>query len=447
MSEQTDGHSKTMLSRLFDSKIFKIACIAILVILMLKPAMMLDEIIKERLARINELIENVASKWGGGQKIIGPVLTVPYSRSDGVICYAHFMPESLDVTGDIASEEKGAGLFSAKVYNARLDLSGKFTFPDTSELEIPSEYFQWDNARVSVHISNIQGIRDRIVFNLNKEEFQAKPEVINNDLFSSGFSVKFALNPSVHDYSYNIPVNLTGSKKIGFVPCGKTTTVALNSNWPEASFYGSFQPFEKNIESNDLMAKWKVLDFNRSFPQQWLGRKYKKEFQCSNFGVNLPTPTGIYEKSRQAIGYGLLFIILTYTSLFIFEMTSSIRLHPIQYLLIGLGIITFHALLISLSEQISFQAAYWISSIAVILMISLYAKSILRSAKLAALLGGLLAIVYTFSFWTLQVAEYALLAGSLGFFILLSFMMYLTRNVDWYSIKQSPTDEMDDIHL
>lgn len=146
MTEQTSNINGGLRSKIYNSKFFKIACIAILIVLFIKLAMMLDDIIRERLIKLNEVIDNVAATWGGGQKIIGPVLTVPYSRSDGVTCYARFMPELLDITGKISAEEKGTGLFSAKVYNAKLNLSGKFAFPDTSELEIPMEYFQWENA-------------------------------------------------------------------------------------------------------------------------------------------------------------------------------------------------------------------------------------------------------------------------------------------------------------
>ena len=128
-----------------------------------------------------------------------------------------------------------------------------------------------------------------------------------------------------------------------------------------------------------------------------------------------------------------MFISLTFLIFFFTEVLNKKRIHPIQYLLVGLGLSIFYTLLISLSEQISFNLAYLLASIAIITLITAYSYSMLKSKKLAAIVGLVLTVLYTFLFTILQLQDYSLLLGSVGLFIALAIVMYLSRKVDWYS--------------
>ena len=50
-------------------------------------------------------------------------------------------------------------------------------------------------------------------------------------------------------------------------------------------------------------------------------------------------------------------------------------------------------------------------------------------------ISGLLTILYLFVYTMLQLEDFALLFGSVGVFVILGFVMYYSRKIDWYSIN------------
>jgi len=156
----------------------------------------------------------------------------------------------------------------------------------------------------------------------------------------------------------------------------------------------------------------------------------------SSFGVNLLLPVDQYQKSMRSAKYAIMFIALTFMILFFTEILNRKRIHPFQYILTGLALCIFYLLLISLSEHIGFNNAYLVSSIAIIAMVTLYASTIFKQKKLTLLTGGVIAILYAFLFITLQLQDYALLMGSIGLFLVMGLVMYISRKVDWYKIAE-----------
>ena len=156
-------------------------------------------------------------------------------------------------------------------------------------------------------------------------------------------------------------------------------------------------------------------------------------------------PVDQYQKSMRSVKYAIMFISLTFLIFFFAEILNNKRIHPIQYLLVGLGLSIFYTLLVSLSEQISFNLAYLIASFAIISLITAYSYSILRSIKLTSVVAFILIVLYTFLFTILQLQDYALLLGSIGLFIALAIVMYLSRKVNWYSnIEADNTSDIVD---
>ncbi|HOZ83635.1 MAG TPA: inner membrane CreD family protein, partial [Bacteroidia bacterium] len=85
---------------------------------------------------------------------------------------------------------------------------------------------------------------------------------------------------------------------------------------------------------------------------------------------------------------------------------------------------------------ISFNLSYLLSAAAIILLISLYAKTIFNNLRLALLFSLVLIILYVFVFSIIQLQDYALLLGSIGLFIVLALVMYLSRKINWYGSEK-----------
>jgi len=181
------------------------------------------------------------------------------------------------------------------------------------------------------------------------------------------------------------------------------------------------------------------LHLNRTYPQQWTDDSYY--IDDSAFGVGLLFPVDQYQKSLRSAKYAIMFISLTFLVFFFTELLNKKRIHPIQYLLVGLGLSIFYSLLVSLSEHMSFNWAYLIAGVSIIGLITAYAHSIFKNLRLTAILSLILVILYLFLFTILQLQDYSLLLGSIGLFLTLAIVMYLSRKIDWYANMLSEKQE------
>ena len=226
-------------------------------------------------------------------------------------------------------------------------------------------------------------------------------------------------------------LDLKGSKRLDFVPSGKTTDVKLTGTWKDPSFDGVFIPVDRTINENGFAAVWKVLHFNRPFSQQWVNTN--QTLSGADFGVKLLVPVDQYQKSMRTAKYGILVILLTFIALFLVEITNKIRIHPFQYILIGAALTIYYTLLLSLSEHFGYNVAYIISSAATVALVSLYARTFMTDSKLVILFTLLLLVFYTFIFVIIVQQDYSLLIGSVGLFIIVGMLMYFSRRIQWYA--------------
>lgn len=140
----------------------------------------------------------------------------------------------------------------------------------------------------------------------------------------------------------------------------------------------------------------------------------------------------VYRLVDRVLKYAILFISLTFVAFFLTEVIYKLKLHPIQYLLIGLGLAEFYLLLLAFMEHIGFLWAYIIAAAMTILLISFYSRFVLKTKKGGALIAVLLTVIYSYLLFVLNLETYALLSGALLLFIVLSAVMFITRNIDWY---------------
>ncbi len=422
----------------------KFVVIGFIILALLIPAGMIKNLINERNSLRNSVISEVSYKWGNPQTIAGPILSIPYKRyykKDKEIVeeinYAYFLPEDLNVKGNINPEIRYRGIYKVVVYNTSLSFSGNFTKPDFSDWKIRNSDILWEYASLSIRIPDMRGIKEEIKINWNKNEYDVNPGIDNQDYYT-GISTNVVCNDS-ENYDFKFDLNINGSESLNFIPIGKQTDVELTSEWADPSFEGSFLPYNREISESGFTAKWKVLHLNRTYPQKWTGDAYSVD--NSTFGVNLLLPVDHYQKSLRSAKYAIMFISLTFLVFFFTEILNKKRIHPIQYLLVGLGLSVFYTLLVSLSEQISFNLAYFIASLSIITLTTAYSYSMLRNRKLTIVVAFVLIVLYTFLFTILQLQDYSLLLGSIGLFITLAIVMYLSRKVDWYSNLQKEENQ------
>jgi inner membrane protein len=424
-----------------ESLVVKLLSIGFLMLMLLIPNAMIQDLIRDRNQRQEEVKAEVSQSWGGSQGIQGPVLAVPYTSwtesADGKryanVQMAYFLPQMLNVEGDLKHQIRRRSIFDVVLYQAGIVLSGEFQQPDFQAINVNPTDVKWAEARLVVGIYGMTGIKEAVHLDWAGQQRRMEPGAGVGELIPTGVSCPVAIAADGKSYSFNIPIKLNGSEYLSFEPVGKSTTVSLRSDWHSPSFEGGFLPDHRDITASGFTAKWQVLDLNRPYPQQWKNSEVAA-FNGSGMAVRLIKPVDEYLKNTRSAKYAILVIGLTFMLYFFFEVLRKIVVHPFQYLLVGLALTVFYLLLLSLSEHLGFNIAYLISAVATIGLICFYSASVLKVRRLVWQLLAMLVAIYGFIFVLLQLEDYALLAGSVGVFIALAAVMASSRKVDWYNL-------------
>lgn len=408
---------------------------------------MIKNLVNERESTQNNAILEVSSKWGNEQTISGPYISIPYLKNvkeksnsgyaDKVVQikeYLHILPTQLNINGNINPEKRYRGIYEIVVYNSKINISGAFNSLDLSTLDIPLQNIQFNKAEFVVGINDMRGIEEQIDLTWNKDKVSFNPGVSSADVVQSGINAGVTINPADSStYNFNLTIDLKGSSRLYFTPVGKVSNISLTSEWPTPSFNGAFLPDQHKVSDKGFTANWKVLHLNRNYPQQWTSNQYN--ISSSEFGIDLKLPVDNYQKSYRTIQYAILFIGFTFLVFFFIEVLNKVFIHPIQYILVGVALIVFYTLLLSISEHLKYNLAFIVSALSTLLLIAGYVKAILKSNALTGLISGILTVLYTFIFVIIQLEDFALLIGSIGIFMILGLVMYFSRKIDWYNLK------------
>ncbi len=429
--------------------------VGFLVIILLIPLFYIENLIGERSHRQTQVINEINQQWGNEVLLYGPILSIPYrtykektvtdkktkkvyTETIENINYAYFFPEKLNINSNINPEEKKRGIYTTAVYKSDIDIHGSFIKPTFDDIEVADEDIIWNKAKIIIKSSNVKGVnKANLKLDNTDYEFITKYNSQKNyDFNILSFHILETKNLKKDQLSFKKPLqfnlgfSIKGSEQIRFIPTGKQTEAQIVSNWKTANFFGEFLPFnEDKINENGFDAQWKILDINRPFGQQHFnGIPDLTEFA---FGVNFMIPIDEYQKSERSVKYGFLVIGLTFLIFFLIQTMSKINIHPFQYLMIGLALTMFYTLLVSVSEHSNFLKAYLIAGISVISLITMYSKSILKTLKFPIFIGFSLTALYTFIYVIIQLENYALLVGSIGLFLILGTVMFVSRKIDW----------------
>jgi inner membrane protein len=436
------------------SAIGRLAIMSLLALFLMVPMTMVDSMVRERSSRRDDAVSEVGASWGGRQTVSGPVLVVPYmqtwndekGRPQSATGQAHFLPSEVRVDAVVNTQTRSRGIFDVVVYSTTLKFEGAFQRPDLDWLRPVPTDVRWGDAIVTVGVSDpkslarsaslampatsgsttsfVGGVVDVGLFNAG-----VRAPVRGLNAVQAGTAVPFAFT-----------LELRGTRDLRFLPSAEETTVKMASQWPHASFIGARLPEPRTTGDSGFTAEWHVPDFGRQFPSRWIGadmnrEKLSAQAEASTFGVNLSEPVDVYQQSERAVKYALLFIVLTFLVFFMWELFRIALLHPMQYVFVGFALCIFFLLLLSLSEHVGFDVAYGASAGVTTMLIGGYAGAVLSGWRPGGSVALALLVLYGFLYLLLRLEDYALLAGSIGLFLVLASVMYLTRRMNWYKLR------------
>ncbi len=426
--------------------------IGVLALLMLVPLGLVNETVDERGFRYNSVLNDIASTWGQPQTLSAAIVVVPYVESvqteetitdangeqrivDKVRLVTHnayFLPDTLKIDVNIADEMRQRGIFKSLVYNADVMVQADFESFDVNSLSDNISTIHWNKAWLTIGLSDTRAINSVKSFKWQNIDKALSPGTRINEI-ASGFHAELNLNEI--DFSHKgakkleLSMNVKGSGTFQFTPFGETTNVSISSTWPHPSFSGSALPNDHRIDNDGFDATWTIPHLARNYQQRWSNSQEHVNLLEFTAGVSMFEPVSLYSQVTRAVKYGLLFIGLTFLTLFIFEMAIDRKLHIVQYALIGVALSLFFLVLLSLSEHTAFIAAYASAAMLTISMISCYVwmalRSFIRASMVFLMLTGLYAILYSL----LQFEDFALLVGTGLLVFVVMVLMFLTRNI------------------
>lgn len=408
----------------------KVLVIGILILILLIPLALIQGLIDEREKTSKEAVDEITKTWGGQQTVGSPVLAIPYGKGNNH--YAYFLPGKLNIQANIIPVIRQRSIYQALLYKAELKISGEFSKPDFSTMNIDINTINWSKAFLTLEQPGLKSITKKSALTWNDKEYTLKPGLSGNVLYTQ--FVNFDRTQKSHSFSLEIVLN--GGQLLTFLPMGAQTDVKVSSSWISPSFQGKYLPQHESLTDKGFEAEWSINSQGQLFPLQWSSTEsFWHQISANGFGLELVFPVDNYQISTRSIKYSILFILFPFIAFFVFEIFSRKKIHILQYLLIGLAVCVFYLLLLALSEHIYFDLSYLIAALATSGLITFYASAFLSHWQQTVGTNTLLIMLYTFLYCVLKSPDYALLLGSIGLFIILAGFMILTRKVDWYKLE------------
>ncbi|MDR2553166.1 MAG: cell envelope integrity protein CreD [Treponema sp.] len=442
------------------SRGFKVFLLLVLILLFLIPTGMVQSLIWERKERSLEVEEDILRSWGDEFVVQGPVLRIPCREREEIKTktgreeevkilekdfYLWIVPEELQGTAALGTETKRRGIFSVPLFSGTIRLNGSFDPAVIAGELAPNQRALPEKAELVIALASQRGIRGVTAAAWNGENLEFVPGDLgfaasqeDDRPVRTGGGIWAAASLAGADAVFDITLSIQGGKSLRMIPLGKDSVFDISADWSAPSFQGAYLPVSHETGGGGFNARWEISRLSRNIPLAWKegasqGGASAENFSMgeNSFGVNFFKALDHYDVNTRAVKYALLFIIIPFLSFFLFEIFLRRDIHPVQYLLAGLGNVVFYLLLLSFSEHMPFTGAYCISALAVIVMMSLYSRSLLGSKGKSWIMGFIMVLCYSFLYFTLQSEDWALMMGSIGAFSVLALVMFLTRKFDW----------------
>jgi inner membrane protein len=452
-----DSIKKPSFKKFTQGYTFKVLMLIVLILLLLIPLNMIRGLVNERGRTAASAESDIMEAWGKQLIEAGPVIAIPGIKTEEVrtktekegekteISKTPFTllisPKELTVNADFKTEVRKRGIFSVPLFSGTFALSGSFDPSRAISALLPNEDIFLNQAELIISLSSQKGIRKINISNWNNNELFFQPGNRGHHLVQYGYSYNGNSGGGIHaaldhfenkESTFNISIDIQGGQFIRVLPIGQDTHVSISSDWNSPSFQGAFLPGVSNITGNEFSASWDISYLSRDIPLFWKEHADGNDYTPSLFGVNFFRTIDTYALNTRAVKYAILFLIVPFLTLFLLEIFTKKRIHPVPYLLSGIGNAVFYLLLLSLSEQMPFYTAYLIAALAVTIMMTLYSRALLTSWSKSWYMGLVVTVSYILLYAVLNAESYALLIGSVGTFVVIALVMFLTRTLDWY---------------
>lgn len=440
----------------------KILMVLAMTLAILVPLMMIRGVIHDRQVYRAQAVERVARSYAGAQGIAGPVLVVPYVETveveekdaQGVTRKVlrerdgrwTFFPEVLDVGGRITPSTRRVGLHEVRVYELAAQMSATFAARIPADPD-PQRPRRIGRPWLGVGIGDVRGLAGTPRLRVGGTEMPLQEGLGSRD--GSGVHARLAVPRAGQRLALETRLDfaLGGTESLALAPLGTRNRVVLESSWPHPQFNGAFPPRVPTPDDSGFRAEWSVSSLASNAQAQYLAgatlpRPESSQSPASDdatgldaIGVSLVDPVNPYSQADRASKYGLLFVLLTFVGFFMFELIKQLRIHPIQYGLVGLALAIFFLLLVSLSEHIAFGLAYLAAGTACIGLLGYYLAYVLRSRMRGLGFAAMLALLYAALYGLLISEDNALVLGAGLLFCILAGIMVITRRIDWYQVS------------
>jgi len=441
--------------------LLKAALVVVVLVVLAIPLQLIRGLVAERGARQHAMEADLASSSWGRQAMAGPLLVVPYveeideTAQDGRVVPGARIERTLTLfplrethDGTAAVDVKTRGIFEVRTFEWRARIAGEFAGAsvDTLERTRPDSRITWGAPTLAIILADPRGLSGtpRLVLNGQDVVLERGTTLV---------AAPSGLHARVPQWqpgqgaglAYTLELAVHGTGTLAIVPLAAEARVAMRSAWAHAGFGGQFLPDPASVErrTDGFAARWMVSALASNAQEQaggWLAARGScRQIGCiDHLDVRFVEPIDIYALSDRATKYGVLFIACTFVAFVLFELVRNLRIHPAQYLLVGLSQATFFLLLVALSEHVAFALAYAVAAAASIVVLAHYLSAVLGGLRRGLAFATLLGTLYAALYGLLVSEDNALLLGALLVFALVAAMLVLTRRLDWYALGREP---------
>ena len=425
----------------------KLIVVCFLALLMAIPASFVDSIVQDRTSRASEVVQEISGYVGGRQTFLGPTLAIPYSIPPASPSYSTqygvylVFPAKAAANFQVSTEERRRSLFKVPVFQADSKFDASFDLTNVPSAAPQNAIFDWSRAEIVVGVTDARGALADATVTADGKTFTLGPSAISQNMsFGTDQNLRVVLlGAKVGDIAKpNTQFNVTsalrfsGAQRIAVLAYGKTTTLNMQGDWASPGFDGGFLPVHRTVAKDGFKAEWSLPFIARGVRAEGPSEAITG-LDATALGVSFIEVADPYQSVNRAVKYMPLFVGLVFLAYFVFEVTTKKRVHPAQYILVGIAQVIFYLLLLSLAERIGFDFGFLVAGLATVALLSANTGWIFTSRKQGLRALSVFSLLYVLIYMLLRLEDNSLIVGAIASFLAVAAVMYFTRKIDWYS--------------